>query len=82
MNIIQLEQKLQNLTDNLSKDDFIFDFLSAYEMPKASVSRLRKNSDVNTLAINGELTVKNKKLLFKMTESENLNAEYEKLVSV
>ena len=82
MNIIQLEQKLQNLTDNLSKDDFIFDFLSAYEMPKASASRLRKNSDVNTLAINGELTVKNKKLLFKMTESENLNAEYEKLVSV
>ena len=49
MNILQLEQKLQNLTENLSKDDFIFDFLSAYEMPKAKISRLRKNSDLKTL---------------------------------
>ena len=81
MNIIQLEQKLQNLTDNLSKDDFIFDFLLAYEMPKASVSRLRKNSDVNTLVLDGELTVKNKKLFFKTTESENLNAIYEELIT-
>ena len=27
MNIIQLEEKLQTLTQNLNKDDFIFDFL-------------------------------------------------------
>jgi len=80
MNILQLEQKLQNLTDNLSKEEFIFDFLLAYEMPKASVSRLKKNSDVNTLAINGELTVKNKKLFFKTTESENLNATFDILI--
>lgn len=80
MNILQLEEKLQNLTDNLSKDDFIFDFLLAYEMPKASVSRLRKNSDINTLTENGSLTVKNKKLFFKSVESENLNAIYEELL--
>lgn len=80
MNILQLEEKLQNLTDNLSKEEFIFDFLSAYEMPKASVSRLRKNSDVNTLEQNGELTVKNKKLFFKNTNSENLNATFEELL--
>jgi len=81
MNIVQLEQNLQNLTDNLSKEEFIFDFLLAYEMPKASVSRLRKNSDVNTLAKNGELSVKNKKFFFKITETQNLNANYEALVS-
>ncbi|PHS56593.1 MAG: SAM-dependent methyltransferase [Sulfurimonas sp.] len=81
MNILQLEQKLQNLTDNLVKDDFIFDFLSAYEMPKSNISRLRKNSDVNTLELNGELTVKNKKLFFKSVESQNLNAIYEELVT-
>jgi len=68
MNILQLELKLQNLTENLSKDDFIFDFLLAYEMQKANITRLRKNSDVNTLNTNGELTVKNKKLFFKIVE--------------
>lgn len=64
MNILLLETKLQNITENLNKDDFIFDFLSAYEMPKQNIIRLRKNSDVNTLSSNGELTIKNKKIFF------------------
>ncbi|MEA3552985.1 MAG: type IIL restriction-modification enzyme MmeI, partial [Campylobacterota bacterium] len=68
MNILQLELKLQNLIETLNKDDFIFDFLLAYEMSKANISRLRKNSDVNTLDTNGELTVKNKKIFFKIVE--------------
>ncbi len=80
MNILQLEQKLQNLTDNLVKDDFIFDFLLAYEMPKANISRLRKNSDINTLESNGELSVKNKKLFFKITDTKTLDATFDELV--
>jgi len=80
MNILQLELKLQNLTENLNKNDFIFDFLLAYEMPKSNITRLRKNSDVNTLEKNGELTVKNKKTFFKIfddIDSVNLD-EYVK----
>ena len=69
MNIIQLEEKLQTLTQNLNKDDFIFDFLLAYELPKANIAKLRKNSDVNTLELNGELIVKNKKLFFKIVDN-------------
>lgn len=68
MNIIQLEEKLQTLTQNLNKDDFIFDFLLAYELPKANIAKLRKNNDVNTLEFNGELIVKNKKLFFKIVD--------------
>lgn len=68
MNIIQLEEKLQTLTQNLNKDDFIFDFLLAYELPKANIAKLRKNSDVNNLELNGELIVKNKKLFFKIVD--------------
>ncbi|MFA6195523.1 MAG: DNA methyltransferase [Sulfurimonas sp.] len=74
MDILQLEIKLQTLVDNLKKNDFIFDFLLAYEMPKANVARLRKNSDVNTLDINGELTVKNKKLFFKEASTQELDS--------
>lgn len=68
MNILQLEEKLQNLTQNTNKDDFIFDFLQSYDMPKANIAKLRKNSDVNTLELNGELIVKNKKLFFKIVD--------------
>jgi len=80
MNILQLEQKLQNLTENLIQDDFIFDFLSAYEMPKQNIARLRKNSDVNSLESNGELLVKNKKLFFKITDSYKLSSVFSELI--
>ena len=52
MNILELEEKLQNLTQNTNKDDFIFDFLQSYDMPKANIAKLRKNSDINTLEFN------------------------------
>ena len=69
MNILELEEKLQNLTQNTNKDDFIFDFLQSYDMPKANIAKLRKNSDINTLEFNGELIVKTKKLFFKIVEN-------------
>ena len=76
MNIIQLEEKLQTLTQNLNKDDFIFDFLESYELPKSNIAKLRKNSDVNTLEFNGELIVKNKKLFFKIVDdTKTINFE-------
>ncbi|MEA3354129.1 MAG: DNA methyltransferase [Campylobacterota bacterium] len=68
MNILQLELKLQDIVENLNKDDFIFDFLLAYELSKANISRLKNNNDLNTLDINGELIVKNKKIFFKIVE--------------
>ena len=88
MNIIQLEEKLQTLTQNLNKDDFIFDFLLAYELPKANIAKLRKNSDVNTLELNGELIVKNKKLFFKIVDNiktinfENILKEQKSMIFV
>ena len=76
MNIIQLEEKLQNLTQNKNKDDFIFDFLQSYDMPKANIAKLRKNSDINTLEFNGQLIVKTKKLFFKIVDNtKTLNFE-------
>ena len=66
MDIIKLEEKLQNLTQNTNKDDFIFDFLESYQLPKSNIAKLRKNSDVNTLSTNGQLIVKTKKLFFNI----------------
>ncbi|MDO8453530.1 MAG: N-6 DNA methylase, partial [Sulfurimonas sp.] len=82
MDILQLEIKLQTLVDNFKKEDFIFDFLLSYEMPKANVARLRKNSDVNTLDINGELTVKNKKLFFKEASTQELDSLFAQIPHV
>ncbi len=76
MDAFQLETKLQQLTDELSTENFIFDFLLAYGMPKSNISRLKKKSDVNSLFTDGELLVKNKKFLFKVVaDVETLKLE-------
>ena len=76
MNILQLEEKLQILIENTNKDDFIFDFLESYELPKSIISKLRKNSDINTLKSNGQLIVKNKKIFFKIVDdTKTINFE-------
>jgi len=38
MNTTQLYKKLQKLVDPVSKDDFIFDLLDAYTIPKAQIT--------------------------------------------
>ena len=71
MNIAQVENNLQNLIKNFSKDTFIFDLLLAYGLPKASITRLQ-NGNLNLSKVQGEVSWK-KKVLFKPVENEDLH---------
>ena len=71
MNIAQIENNLQNLIKNFSKDTFIFDLLLAYGLPKASITRLQ-NGNLNLSKMQGEVSWK-KKVLFKPIENEDLH---------
>jgi hypothetical protein len=71
MNIAQIENNLQNLIKNFSKDTFIYDLLLAYGLPKASITRLQ-NGNLNLSKIQGEVSWK-KKVLFKPIENEDLH---------
>lgn len=71
MNIAQVEQNLQNLIVNFNKDTFIFDFLLAYGLPKASITRLQ-TGNLNLSKIAGEVSWK-KKVLFKPVYNEDLH---------
>ena len=42
----RIEKNLRKIQENLNKDDFIYDFLEAYEQPKSSIKRL-KDGDYN-----------------------------------
>lgn len=44
MNIAQIESNLQELSKDLSKETFVYDFLVAYGSPKASISRLQNDN--------------------------------------
>lgn len=73
----EIEKNLQKLVENLTPEDFIFDFLLAFGFPKASVSRL-KSGDYNQSKIAGEILYKGK-IFFKVGETGQMLIESETL---
>lgn len=72
MNLDKLEKQLQSLVKDINEESFIFDLLEAYELPKASLTRLKKG-DYN-LAKNESEVLWKKKLFFKVEKSQDLHA--------
>ena len=71
MNITQIENNLSKLIKNFNKDTFIYDLLLAYNLPKATITRLQKGT-ANLSKIEGEVSLK-KKLFFKEVYDEDLH---------
>lgn len=77
MNIAQIENNLQKLIKSFNKDTFIYDLLLAYDLPKASITRLRKGN-LNLSKAEGEISWK-KKLFFKKEYKKDLHLTISKL---
>ena len=71
MNITQIENNLKLLVYTLDKENFIYNLLESYYLPKASISRLKKGS-LNLSKVPGEVSWK-KKLFFKQELSKDLH---------
>jgi N-6 DNA Methylase len=71
MNIGQIEENVQTIAANLSRDSFIYDLLTAYGLPKASITRLQQGS-YNLSKTPGEILWK-KKLYFRPVFDEDLH---------
>ncbi|MFW2590664.1 class I SAM-dependent DNA methyltransferase [Aliarcobacter butzleri] len=70
MNLTEIEQNIQNIIDNFSKEEFIYDLLLAYGISKTSITRLKKG-DFNLSKNKGEILYK-KKVFFKVVDSDKL----------
>lgn len=68
MNIISLEEKINNLVANISENDFIFDLLLAFGLPKSTITLLKKNP-LKFSKIENQIILKNK-VLFHITTIE------------
>lgn len=66
----EIQHNVQNIIDNFSKEDFVFDLLIAYGISKTSVTRLRKG-DYNLSKVEGEILYK-KKIFFKVEATGKL----------
>jgi hypothetical protein len=70
MNSTEIKHNVQNLIDNFSKDEFVFDLLIAYGISKSSVTRLKKG-DYNLSKVEGEVLYK-KKVYYKVENTSKL----------
>ena len=68
MNLEQIEKDIKKLVSNVDQENFIYDFLLVYGLPKSSINRLKKG-DYNKSKNDGEI-IWAKKVYFK-TISEN-----------
>lgn len=66
----EIKHNVQNLIDNFSKEEFVFDLLVAYGISKTSVTRLKKG-DYNLSKVDGEILYK-KKIFFKVETTDKL----------
>ncbi|OFV15360.1 DNA methyltransferase [Sphingobacterium sp. HMSC13C05] len=77
MKSTEIKHNVQNLIDNFSKDEFVFDLLVAYGISKTSVTRLKKG-DYNLSKVDGEILYK-KKIFFKVEVSNKLLSSIEEV---
>lgn len=68
INLVTLQEDLENLSQNFSKQTFIFDLLSIYGLPKSTISLLSKNPP-KLSGKEGQIILKNK-VLFHITTLE------------
>lgn len=77
MNSSQVEKNLQKLIKNFSQEEFIFDLLLAYGIPKATITLLKKGKH-NLSKQENRIILKNK-LFFQEVENEKLHETIDSL---
>ncbi|WP_149702593.1 class I SAM-dependent DNA methyltransferase [Campylobacter concisus] len=58
-NYLELEDRLQNIVENLNESEFIYEFLSLYGLPKATISKLKQGTS-NLSSLENVKHLKNK----------------------
>lgn len=75
MNSKEIQNNVQSICDNFSKEEFVYDLLMAYGISKTSITRLKKG-DFNLSKIDGEILYK-QKIFFKVEDKDKLLSSIE-----
>ena len=79
MNTHEIEHNIKRIIENFSKENFLYDLLSAYGISKTSITRL-KSGDFNLSKVGGEILYK-KKVFFKEEKTDKLLSAIESIVN-
>jgi len=79
--LLELSERMKNLSSSELKADFIYAFMLAYEIPKATVSRIKTGGNVNLSKIEGQIILKNRLWFQSFEDGENLLSKIDELKS-
>jgi len=77
MKLTEIQENLEELIDDYSPDEFIYDLLRSYGLAKASITRLKKGE--YNLSDNGEEVIWKNKVYYKEVESDRLHEVIDEL---
>lgn len=72
MNISQIQENLENLLSSFSEESFIYEFLLAYGIPRATIN-LIKNWKRNLSKVEGQIILKNKLFFISIKDGSDLH---------
>jgi hypothetical protein len=74
VNQAKIFEQLEQLTDKLDRDEFIYGFMTAFDFSKASISLIRQGGPRNVAKEAGHIALKNKFYYQSASEGEDLEA--------
>lgn len=79
VNQADILENLEIICSDVNKEDFIYDFLHAYDLPKSTITLLKKNDGKRNIGSGSDVALKNKFYFKAIVEGENLEQVFEVL---
>lgn len=77
VNQAKIFEQLEQLTNELNREEFIYGFMTAYDFPKATITQVRQGGARNVAKEAGHVALKNKLYYQNVQEGEDLDSIFE-----
>jgi hypothetical protein len=81
VNQAKIFEQLEQLTNELNREEFIYGFMTAYDFPKATITQVRQGGARNVAKEAGHVALKNKLYYQKVQEGEDLDSIFEQRIA-
>ena len=81
VNQAKIFEQLEQLTNELNREEFIYGFMTAYDFPKATITQVRQGGARNVSKEAGHVALKNKLYYQNVHEGEDIDSIFEQRIA-
>ncbi|WP_323667264.1 hypothetical protein, partial [Pectobacterium punjabense] len=74
VNQARIFEQLEQITQELNRDEFFYGFMAAFDFPKSTITQVRQGSSRNIAKESGQVGIRNKLWFQSAAEGEDLEA--------